>query len=185
MDLDTRWLFVASIPILAAIMYSGILSKLKIGGFEIESGIKMEVSPSKKDLSTSDTKKLELTGKEKGTVIPADYIYINHTSFLRKDKQEEFQARTHVYDYPHYDIRVIIDSYYKGAIDRIAYVVYYLHEAYPNPIQTRYDKKDHFCLKEVANGEYVLIAKVFLKDLDTPIILERYITLWETGPQII
>ena len=84
----------------------------------------------------------------------------------------------------HYDIRVIIDSYYKGALERINFVQYYLHRSYPEPIQTRSRMEDKFCLKEIANGEYVLVAKVFFKDFDAPLILERYITLWDTGPKI-
>jgi hypothetical protein len=37
-------------------------------------------------------------------------------------------------------------------------------------------------LKELANGEYVLVAKVFLRDRKSPLILQRYITLWKEGP---
>lgn len=128
---------------------------------------------------------MELLGEKDINKLPADYIYINHTSFLRQEKQGEFQLKTKVQGLPHYDIRVIVDSYYQGALERIKYVTYFLHQSYPEPIQTRANKYDHFCLKEVANGEYVLTAKIFLKDLEKPIILQRYITLWTSGPKII
>lgn len=115
--------------------------------------------------------------------IPADYLYLNHTSFLRKDKQPDFQARTGI-PLDHYDIRVHLDSCYAGALDRVQYVVYLLHEAYPEPVQARSNRKDKFLLKELANGEYVLLAKVFLKDRAEPILLQRYITLWKDGPRL-
>lgn len=115
--------------------------------------------------------------------IPSDYIYLVHTSFLRLDKQAEFKARTKVAS-PHYDIRVKTESYYRGAMDRVAYVEYFLHKAFPDPIQSRYHKEDGFELKEIANGEFVLAAKVYLKDRREALILQRYITLWPSGPRI-
>lgn len=115
--------------------------------------------------------------------LPADYLYVNHTSFLRTEKQGELRQKTgHVFTY--YDIRVIVDSYYAGALDRVDYVEYLLHEAYPQPIQIRKNREDKFLLKELANGEYVLLAKVYLKDRKAPLILQRYITLWKEGPRI-
>ncbi|HRD81201.1 MAG TPA: hypothetical protein PK198_26985 [Saprospiraceae bacterium] len=39
-------------------------------------------------------------------------------------------------------------------------------------------------LKELANGEYVALAKVFLKDAKEPLVLQRYISLWESGPRL-
>lgn len=115
--------------------------------------------------------------------LPLDYYFLNHTSFLREDKQEEFRRLTGV-PLNHYDIRVIVDSYYRGALDRIDCVEYILHRAYPNPIQYRRNREDKFLLKELANGEYVLMAKVFLKDREEPVLLQRYITLWESGPRL-
>ena len=115
--------------------------------------------------------------------LPPDYYFLNHTSFLRKDMQTEFQARTGV-PFPHYDIRVIVDSYYRGALERIEQVEYVLHRAFPNPLQYRRNSKDKFLLKELANGEFVLMAKVYLKDRREPLLLQRYITLWESGPEL-
>lgn len=129
---------------------------------------------------TKDVQALPQTTQQ---TMPLDYYFLNHTSFLRKEKQKEFQERTGA-PLPHYDIRVIVDSYYQGALDRIDCVEYVLHRAYPNPIQYRRNPEDKFLLKELANGEYVLMAKVFLKDRKEPVLLQRYITLWETGPQL-
>jgi hypothetical protein len=129
------------------------------------------------------SKDVEQTSKDSTTKIPFDYYFLNHTSFLRTDKQAEYRQRTGV-NLNHYDIRVIVDSYYRGALDRIDRVEYILHSAYPNPIQYRRSPEDKFLLKELANGEYVLMAKVFLKDREEPILLQRYITLWESGPRL-
>lgn len=185
LDLESKWLIVAALPIFLFLVYSGLIPKFKALGVEFESNIILEASPSEKNLTNDNGNKLELSGDTDINIIPADYIYINHTSFLRQEKQEEFQLKTHISGFPHYDIRVIIDSYYRGALERIKYVTYFLHQSYPEPVQTRSNKNDHFCLKEVANGEYVLTAKIYLKDLEKPIILQRYITLWTSGPKII
>ncbi|MCG8602640.1 MAG: hypothetical protein MI807_21025, partial [Verrucomicrobiales bacterium] len=115
--------------------------------------------------------------------LPADYYFINHTSFLRSEEQAEFQARTGV-NHPHYDIRVIVDSYYQGALERVNRVEYILHQAYPEPIQVRSQSSNKFLLKELANGEYVLLARVYLRDRSDPVILQRYISLWKDGPRI-
>lgn len=115
--------------------------------------------------------------------LPLDYYFLNHTSFLRKDMQAEFQRQTGV-PFPHYDIRVVVDSYYRGALERIEQVEYILHSAYPHPVQYRRNAQDKFLLKELANGEFVLMAKVHLKDRKEPLLLQRYITLWETGPRL-
>lgn len=184
LDLEAKWLIVAAVPVFIAIIHSGLVRKLKVGSFEYESNLIIEANTSKKDLSSGTLQELELGEEKPLNVFPADYLYLNHTSFLRPEKQKEFQAITHVYDLPHYDIRVKVDTYYRSAMERIKYVVYYLHESYANPIQTRSNAIDNFELKELAYGEYVLTAEVFLKDARKPLILERYITLWETGPKI-
>ena len=111
--------------------------------------------------------------------------FINHTSFLRPEKQQEFQERTGV-PLDHYDIRVIIDSDDENALDLIERVEYVLHEAYPEPIRvrTQQHRRDYFLLKELANGEYLLRAKVFIGGQNDPVELQRYITLWRSGPEL-
>lgn len=185
LDLESKWLIVAALPIFIFLVYSGLIRKFKALGIEFESNFILEASPSEKNLANDNGNKLELSGDTNLDIIPADYIYINHTSFLRQEKQEEFQLKTNIPGLRHYDIQVIIDSYYQGALERIKYVTYFLHQSYPEPVQTRSNKKDHFCLKEIANGEYVLTAKIYLKDSEKPIVLQRYITLWTSGPKII
>ena len=115
--------------------------------------------------------------------LPPDYYFLNHTSFLRKNKQAEFRQRTGV-PLDHYDIHVIVDSYYRGALARVDRVEYILHRAFPSPIQYRRNPEDNFLLKELANGEFVLMAKVYLKERAEPILLQRYITLWDSGPRL-
>lgn len=169
----------------------------KGGGFCLKvKDIEFSVAPSQVSIppSTSTdrsqlTKDVEILPEVKQDILPFDYFFLNHTSFLRnttqeeKAMQEEFRRRTRV-SRDHYDIRVIVDSYYQGALDRVEYVEYILHHAYPKPIQYRRNPEDKFMLKELANGEYVLMAKVFLKDRKDPVLLQRYITLWESGPRL-
>jgi len=71
-------------------------------------------------------------------------------------------------------------------LDRIERVEYILHEAYPEPIRvrTQQHRRDYFLLKELANGEYLLRAKVFIGGLNDPVELQRYITLWRSGPEL-
>ena len=110
-----------------------------------------------------------------------DYLFINHTSFLQEDKQVEFRNATGV-QLPHYDILVVLDSYYNEALDQVDHVEYYLSQSYEEAIQVRSNSKNHFLLKELATSEFVLSAKVFLNDVSMPLILTRYITLWKDGP---
>lgn len=118
--------------------------------------------------------------------IPADYLFLNHISFLRKKKQEEFQEITGVTDEPHFDVRVVLDSEYEGALERVLSVEYVLHESYPEDHirQIRGDRRDRFMLKEIANGEFLLLAKVTLRDRKRPLVLQRYISLTETDEDI-
>ncbi|MDF1697636.1 MAG: hypothetical protein P1U56_17455 [Saprospiraceae bacterium] len=176
LDLETRWLAVAVLPIVIGIFLTERVKKIKAFGVEFEA------FPSRNNIG-GDEEKLELNVDLDEGILPTDYFFINHTSFLRPEKQEEFMQRTNV-NRPHYDIRVIIDSYYRCALEQIKYVQYYLHKSYPEPIQTRSNRSDNFCLKEVANGEYVLTAEIHLKNTTRKILLERYITLWESGPII-
>lgn len=141
-------------------------------------GSKIRIRPTKPPQDKSP-----LPSVEEQDRLPVDYVYLNHTSFLRKEMQEEFRRRTGV-QLPHYDIRVIVDSYYRGALDDIERVEYILHEAYPNPIQVRTHKGDKFLLKEVANGEFVLLAKVSFRNRKSPLLLQRYVTLWESSPRL-
>lgn len=117
------------------------------------------------------------------SALPHDYYFLKHTSFLRGEKQAEFRKRTGVSS-DHYDIRVVVGSYYKEALQRIDHVVYVLHDSYSEPVRFRRRQEDRFLLKELAYGEFVILAKIFMKDRVEPVILQRYITLWESGPRI-
>lgn len=174
--LPSKWLWVSLAPVVIALLGGGYIGRLEASN----KGIVLEtkrVKPTK-----PPTEKKELPSVDAKAPLPADYLFINHTSFLRPQMQEQFQRLTGV-PLPHYDIRVIVDSYYHGALDQIERVEYVLHEAYPHPIQIRTRKEDHFLLKELANGEYVLLAKIFLKTRDEILVLQRYITLWREGPR--
>ncbi|MDN3205273.1 pYEATS domain-containing protein [Algoriphagus sediminis] len=177
LELETRWIVLAITPIIIGIILTKKVKKIGAFGFDVE------VFPSQRKMTGDEEDKIELIVNLKEKKIPADYFFINHTSFLRPEIQEEFQKATKV-NRPHYDIRVIINSYYRGALEQVKYVQYYLHKNYPEPIRIRSNLSNKFCLKEIANGEFVLTAKVYLKEIEKPIILERYITLWESGPRI-
>lgn len=117
--------------------------------------------------------------------LPPDYYFLNHSSFLRVHKQAEFRKRTGV-PFAHYDIRVIVDSYYEGALEKVEKVTYILDEAYPEQIRTitNSESSNKFLLKELANGEYVLMADIYVKGRKEPIHLQRHITLWKSGPKL-
>ncbi len=122
--------------------------------------------------------------------LPDDYLFLNHTSFYldgterHKAEQAAIRKKTE-FDQKHYHIQVIVDSYYDGAIDRVDHVEYTLHEAFPKPVRRVSNRHERFLLKEMANGEFVLLAKAYLKGQSEPILLKRYITLWDTGPRIL
>jgi hypothetical protein len=68
-------------------------------------------------------------------------------------------------------------------------VKYFLHKAYEQygsaiREKTRRDRPNKFLLKEIANGEYVLLAEVYLNGDPNPLTLQRYITLSKSGPYI-
>lgn len=147
-------------------------------------GNELVIKPTKAERRPEQGGGTVLPAVDVGKPLPADYLFLTHTSFLRKEKQAEFQQRCNLPGVPHYDIRVILDSYYEGALDRVKYVVYFLHEAYPEPVQAKSNRSEKFLLKEVANGEYVLLAEVYLNDRRDPILLQRHITLWESGPKL-
>jgi TIR domain/prokaryotic YEATS domain len=115
----------------------------------------------------------------------APAFYLNHTSFLRPEKQEEFRTRTDV-ALPHYDIRVFVDSEDETALDRIERVEYILHGSFPEPtrVRTQRDRWEHFLLKELAYGEFLLRDKIYLRGQLVPVELQRYITLWKSGPDL-
>ncbi len=184
----------AAVLIVAIIIRSLVLPAISEGGCVAVKmqGVEFTVTPaqglrppggSSEEDSSQLTRRGLMNAGISQKVLPFDYYFLNHTSFLRKEKQEEFRKLTGV-DIDHYDIRVIVDSYYQDALERIDCVEYILHHAYPQPIQYRRNPEDKFMLKELANGEYVLMARVFLKDRKEPILLQRYITLWETGPML-
>ena len=109
--------------------------------------------------------------------------FVNHTSFLRPDKQEEFFRLTRVHA-PHYDIRVIVDSFDDPELLGVNFVEYHLDPSYPDPIREVRDRETKFLLKELANGEYLLRADLHVQGEPEPVRLYRYLTLWQSGPRI-
>lgn len=164
------------------------LPRLIAGGTEVAlefMGNRVMVRPSARPMADPSDRGHpgELAPVVAGETLPADYFYLNHTSFLRPEIQDEMQARTG-WKGDHYDIRVIVSSYYADALNRVERVEYILHEAYEEPIRTRRRRSDCFLLKEIANGEYVLLARVYLRERPEPILLQRYLTLWRSGPKL-
>ena len=112
--------------------------------------------------------------------------FLNHTSFLRVDRQAEFRKRTGV-PLDHYDIRVVLDAEEPEMLDAVDRVEYTLDRAYPEPVRVRTAQRDRrtgFLLKELANGEYLLRATIYMADGRPPISVERWITLWRSGPEL-
>ena len=130
-------------------------------------------------------KAADASSPPEATLSEAPPLFLNHTSFLRPEKQAEFRRRTGV-PLDHYDIRVVVDAEDDAVLDEIERVEYLLDEGYPEPIRVRTarDRRERFLLKELANGEYLLRAKVFLRGKAAPVLLHRYITLWPSGPEL-
>ncbi len=153
---------------------------------ELPGGFKVEFLAPK---PTTGIKGDALTSRISKEKLPPDYLFLNHTSFYldtkehHRKEQEEVRRKTGI-NRKHYHIHVIVDSYYKDALNQVDYVEYILHRAYPEPLRRRSKVEDKFLLKEMANGEYVLFARVYLKEVENPLILSRYITLWDSGPTI-
>lgn len=177
LDLDIKWVTLALVPIVLSLLYSGKITEIKALGLELK------VEPSKVNISDSE-EKIEFPTNKAEKVYPADYFYLKHTTFFRNDKQKELQDKTGLHDIKLYDIRIKVYSYYSGALEEIEKVQYYLHSSYDNPIRELYDSKSNFELKELAFGEYVLSAKIYLRNVDEPFIVQRYISLWDSGPRI-
>jgi pYEATS domain-containing protein involved in immunity len=176
------------LPILAENVKKGGSVRVKVSETEVAiSGPTEGLRPPSAGTSNQNqeklTKNIAILPNADLDTLPLDYYFLNHTSFLKQEKQEEYRRKTGV-SLDHYNIHVVVDSYYEGALDRVDKVEYILHEAYPEPIQYRRNKEDKFLLKQLANGEYVLMARVFLKDREQPVLLQRYITLWSSGPRI-
>lgn len=128
------------------------------------------------------SKKLFKNSDIKNSIIREIYSFnLKTTSFLRKEKQEEFQEK-HGKGRIYYDIRVMVDSDVEGALEKINEVEYHLHPTYPEPIKKNKDYENKFLMKELAFDEYQLLAKVFLKNREKPIELRQRIKLHETGP---
>lgn len=49
-------------------------------------------------------------------------------------------------------------------LDRIAFVIYTLHETFPNPIRRISSREDNFRLETAGWGEFMIYAKVLFKD---------------------
>lgn len=177
LNLEAQWIAVALLPIIISLLYEGRLTEFKALGIELK------VEPSQVDISHPENK-IKSTVDKDSKSFPSDYFYLNHTSFFRADKQLELQKKTGLIDVPLFDIRVKLFSYYVGAIENVQKIQYYLHNSYDTPVRESYNRESNFELKELAFGEYVLTAKVFLKDIQEPFIVQRYITLWESGPEI-
>ena len=169
------------IPIFLLFYFRKSIKKLIENGADIAfefMGSKVSILPTKRNLSGNDQhSENKLPAISTDEDLPADYYYVNHISFYRQDKQESLRKKTDL-NIDLYYLHITTNSYYAGAIERVEKVEYYLHETYPEPIHVRTNKNnDNFLLKELAYGEFVLIAKIFLRKKKNPLILNRYINL--------
>lgn len=177
LELDIKWIILALIPIVLSLIYSGKITGIKALGLELK------VEPSRVNIADLE-EKIEFSISKEEKIYPVDYFYLNHTSFFRKDKQKELQNKTGIHDVKLYDVRIKIFSYYSGALEEVEKVQYFLHNSYENPVREVYDSKTNFELKELAFGEYVLSAKIYIRNVGEPFIVQRYISLWDSNPRI-
>jgi hypothetical protein len=143
----------ATIMIIVVILRGIIAAQIaKDGKFRLKvSGVEVEIVPAEgirppSGGAAGDRNQVEDVDGEANLSageLPCDYYFLNHTSFLRPGKQEELRRLTGV-PLNHYDIRMVVDSYYRGTLDRIDRVEYILHSAYPSPFHTAAIEKTSF-----------------------------------------
>ena len=131
---------------------------------------------------------IHLPGSGRADPLPADGLYLNHTSFLRNDPhlQAKFAASTGE-NAPHYDLQVVLDSYYADGLDDVDHVEWIFDAGYGDGYKPKFasqENEDKFLMKELAYGEFLLLAKVHFKSDRRPVLLQRYITLWNSGPRL-
>lgn len=67
---------------------------------------------------------------------------------------------------------------------RIEWVEYHLTDDWPNPTHLVQTAADRFKLKELTWGEFLLRARVKVRDQDIPIEVSRIVNLMMKGPKI-
>ena len=92
---------------------------------------------------------------------------LSHTSSLWKLKNGR----------PFYRISAITHAENEQEKSKIEKVVYKLHPTFKNPIRPVITPENDFLLKTNGWGEFTLKAEVFLKGVDEPVLLSRYIEL--------
>lgn len=105
--------------------------------------------------------------------ITENNIALIHSSWRYQKKDKEFRQKMYV-------IQILVQAN-DDVLDKIEYVKYSLHPSYPNPIQTKTDRRNQFQLKELAWGEFNLKAEVKIMDQEEVVNLTRFINLTETG----
>jgi hypothetical protein len=122
--------------------------------------------------------------RHKQDTLPFDYFFLNHTSFFTAERQEEFRKRGgHQLDY--YDIRIIVDSYYRGALASVIRVEYVLHEAYPQPIQIRTNATEKFPFERACRWRVCFGRKgVFKRSPRANPATALHHTLLSSGPRL-
>ena len=108
--------------------------------------------------------------------ISDDHLTLVHSSWRRRDKDAEFNARM-------YQIHIILLGQ-PTALDRVEKVTYHLDPAYPTATYTRTNRSQNFGLYELANGYSMIRATVKVQGQTKLVELSRFINLSETGPRL-
>jgi len=74
-----------------------------------------------------------------------------------------------------YTVRVQLLTDNPLALERVTRVVYHLHPQLPQPVQESSNRSSNFELVFQSPGQFDLQAEVFLKGMDTPLQLTRYL----------
>jgi hypothetical protein len=106
----------------------------------------------------------------------ADHLALVHSSWRRRDKDEEFGARM-------YQIHVILLGQ-PAALNRVEHVTYHLDPAYPMSTYSRNNRRENFGFYELANGYSMIRATVKVRGQSELVELSRFINLSETGPRL-
>ena len=106
-------------------------------------------------------------------------VALLHTSFIPKTRAPIEDGRTY------FQIEMIVIAP-DAVMERIDSVTYRFDDVYPpkSREQIKYDSRDRFKVKELANGTSIVRAEIRFRDQEPPLHLNRFIDLRADGPRI-
>jgi hypothetical protein len=109
--------------------------------------------------------------------ITAEHLALIHSSWRAPRHDARFRGHQ-VYRFD------VVVSAAGAVLDRIDRVIYLLPPAWPTSPKTVSDRRTSFGLKELAWGDVLVRAKVYMKGQKAPIDLSSFVRLTETGQHL-